>query len=98
MNKKFLAKRNQKKSKKNQKLIDKNNKIYNKYVQFIKNNIYIHVKNNILVKTLKYTFGKKELYMTEVDKNTFTDGNIMSIMNNPDQLQKIDNLCKSFLV
>jgi hypothetical protein len=51
-----------------------------------------------LVKTLKYTFGKKELYMTEVDKNTFTDGNIMSIMNNPDQLQKIDNLCNSFLV
>ena len=95
---KILGKEKSKKIKKNQKLIDKNNKIYNKYVQFIKNNIYIHVKNNILVKTLKYTFGKKELYMTEVDKNTFTDGNIMSIMNNPDQLQKIDNLCNSFLV
>ena len=36
--------------------------------------------------------------MTEVNKNTFKNSNIMKIMNASEQIQKINVLCDSFFI
>ena len=69
---------------------------YSKYVTYVKQNIYNHVKNNILLKPCSYQFAKKELYMIDIDKDTFSEQNIAKIMKKKEQDDKIKFFCNDF--
>ncbi len=42
--------------------------------------MYLHIKNNKLMRPYKYQFGKKKLYIIDIKKYTFTDENIENIL------------------
>ena len=69
---------------------------YAKYEEYVKDKIYDHLKNNILINTENYIFANKRLYYSTSISGTFTEKNIRIKMNEHNFDDMIQTLSQTF--
>ena len=60
---------------------EKNNS-YDKYEQYMKDELYRYVKDNVLTNTYSYMFSDKKLHIIKAESYAFKDNTINRKMNN----------------
>lgn len=65
---------------------------YNKYEQYMKDEMYRYIKDNVLTETYSYIFSNKKLHITKADAGAFKDETINRKMDNID----VNDIIKKF--